>query len=161
MRKVFLIVLFSFILITPVYAHCPLCAAATGAAVATARFYGVDDTITGTFVGAFIIATGLWMNNMLKKRKGGKNYFSFQTPAILALSFALMLVSLYFVGLLHLDKLLAGTIGGTIITLVAFGAHHEFRKINKNHNYVPMQGILLPFLFLIAFNLCLYLFGMI
>ena len=57
------ILLFSSLFSTAIFsnaamAHCPLCTLATGAAVATARWYGVDDLIVSTFIGGTIISTG-------------------------------------------------------------------------------------------------------
>ncbi|MBI4153880.1 hypothetical protein HY501_00950 [Candidatus Woesearchaeota archaeon] len=127
-------------------------------AVATARFYGVSDLIIGTFIGAFILSTGLWANNLLRKRNKGKNYFVAQMPIIVIASFATTLASFYYAGLLGVDELLAGTISGSVVTAFAFWSHRELREIRKS-NYFPMQGIVLPLAFVVAFNVMLYLGG--
>src|SRR3989338_5903211 len=50
------------------FAHCPVCTAAAVGAVAASRYYGVNDSIVGVFIGALALSTGLWANNAMKKR---------------------------------------------------------------------------------------------
>ena len=71
-----LIPLLSIIMIIPsVMAHCPLCTAATIVGVGVTRSLGWDDSIVGIFVGAMIVSSVLWLNNILKKRNIGGNAF--------------------------------------------------------------------------------------
>src|SRR3989338_909992 len=79
----------------PVAAHCPLCAAATAGGVAATRLLGVDDAVTGTFVGGFVVSTGLWFSNWLRKKKKGGEFLPFQAAILVLLSVALTLLTFY------------------------------------------------------------------
>ncbi|HLC39968.1 MAG TPA: hypothetical protein VJJ76_03795 [archaeon] len=159
------ILLFSSLFSTAIFsnaamAHCPLCTLATGAAVATARWYGVDDLIVSTFIGGTIISTGYWMNNWLNRRSNGKGYLKFQLPILILFSYVTVILSLYFTGFLGntsaqftlfgIDKLFIGATIGSIATIVAFTLHDALRKQNGNKNYLPFQAIVLAFVLLTA-----------
>jgi len=105
----------------PASAHCPLCTAATGAGIAVAESYGVDDAIIGLWVGAFIISTALWFDRVLKK----KYNFPGQSAIISAASLALTVVPFYFAGMfgnpvliLGMDRLLFGILFGSALAFV-------------------------------------------
>ena len=68
MKKIFIILMFLLIIPQLVYAHCPLCTGAVGAAAVTANYYGLDNSIIGIFIGAFAISTGLWFGLKVKKK---------------------------------------------------------------------------------------------
>lgn len=166
-RKIIISILLFFILfIKPTFAHCPLCVAATGTAVATARFYGVDDLIVGTFVGGFIISTAFWFNKLLRKRNKRKNYLPFQLTIIVILSFVLTFVSFQSADIVSyatffgIDRILMGIIFGSIVTLVAFGFNDFMRKKNGNKNYVPFQVIFITIGFLLLSVLSYYIMGL-
>ena len=137
--KVFFFLFFTFMLsmiILPqiAFAHCPLCSAATGMAVAATRAYGLDDLIVGLFVGSFVVSTALWMNNFALKRKKGKEYLPNQKAILIIFSLMTMLVTFYFAGLLDMkyrifgiDKIFFGTIAGTLMTLFSFQMHKKLR----------------------------------
>jgi len=151
------------------FAHCPLCTLATGAAVATARWYGVDDLIVSTFIGGVIISTGYWANNWLNKRSKGKGYVKLQLPILLLVSYLTVVLSLYFSGffgstnpnflLFGIDKLFIGATVGSVATVAAFTLHDTLRKRNGNKNYLPFQAIVLAFVFLAAAVGMFYVFG--
>lgn len=160
--------LFSLIFIRLASAHCPLCTAATGAAVATARWFGVDDLIVGTFFGGFIISSSLWFNNILKKKNKGKEFIVYQSWLIILFSLATTIFAYYTLGLLSLappyvifgiDKILLGTMIGSFATLFAFYFHEFLRKINGNKNYIPFQVIILSLFILSLISTGYYLFG--
>ncbi len=51
-----------------VLAHCPLCVAAAGAGLSLSGVLGIDDSITGIWLGAFIGATSLYTQKLLGSR---------------------------------------------------------------------------------------------
>ncbi|MEK6852537.1 MAG: hypothetical protein AABX59_01530 [Nanoarchaeota archaeon] len=153
-----------------VSAHCALCTAATGAAVAVSRYYGINDLIVGTLVGGFLISTAYWFDNTLKRKNKGKNYIALQLPAIIILTLILTLFSLQIGGIINgegssyilgIDKLIAGSMLGSIVTIFAFYFHSYLREGNENKNYLPFQSILLVLIFLGLTNLVLYVGGLI
>jgi len=145
------------------WAHCPLCAAATGMAVATTRIYGIDDLVVGLFIGSFAVSTALWMNNVTAKKK---ELIPHQAGTFVLLSLVITLATLYFSGLLDLqyrifgmDRIFAGTIMGTAVTFASFEAHKKLRMLNGNKNFVLGQGIILPFLSVVILGIAVYLAG--
>lgn len=161
----FLISLFSAF--KPVLAHCPLCTAATGAAVAVARYYGVDDLIVGTFIGGFVISTAFWFNRILRKRNKGEDYLPFQSAIIILLSFILTFVSFHTAGIVSfstlfgIDRIFAGMSIGSAISLAAFGFNDFIRKSNGNKNYIPFQVIFMTIAFLSLSALGYYIVGVV
>src|SRR3989338_8925736 len=137
----------------PVLAHCPLCAAATAGGVAATRFLGVDDSVTGTFVGGFVVSTALWFDNWLKKKRNGRELMPLQSTVFILLSLAFTILTLYLAKLLgspdpayHMfgvDKLLVGTLAGTVVTVAAFALHKWIRKVRGGKSLMPFQGIVL------------------
>src|SRR3990172_1231972 len=56
------------LLVIKASAHCPLCVLGAGAVATTATFLGVDDIVIGVSIGAFALALGLWISNVVKKK---------------------------------------------------------------------------------------------
>src|SRR5574342_717637 len=126
-------------------AHCPLCTAATGAAVGIARFYGVDDAIMGVLIGGFVVSSALWANNACRKR--GWNFVYGQGTIIVLLSLVMTIVGFKTGGLLTgaalfgLPRLLAGMLFGTGAVSVGHGIHEYLRLKNDGKNLIPLQGM--------------------
>ena len=156
-------------LIPSVYAHCPICTLAVGAAAVSAKYYGLDVSIIGMLIGAFGISTGLWIGLKIKK------YFKFQFPLIVAASFLLTVIPLlaisndtiYFPLLFFgpsgsvlnkvywIDKLLFGSIIGGLVTLLAYLTHIYIKKQNGKVLF-PFQGVIVTLFFLAVSGLILY-----
>ena len=151
MKEIILSLFFISILSSISFAHCLLCVGATGAVVATARFYGINDMITGLFVGVFIVSTSLWFHIILKKRHNGKNYIPMQSLAIIISGIATILIAFYFTGdlvgtsVLGMSTIVVGTAIGSAVSSLSFLINDLMRSINENKNYVPFQPIVLLF----------------
>src|SRR4030065_1479618 len=59
------------ILISPLMAHavCPVCTVAVGAGLGLAEWLGIDDMISGLWIGALIVSMSLWTINWLNKKE--------------------------------------------------------------------------------------------
>ncbi len=135
----FAVFIFLFALLPIVNAHCPLCTGATIVGVGITRSLGWDDTIVGVFLGGMIISSALWVNNILAKRNVGGNGL-LRITSLIALSFVLTLLGLYYAGLFGLgnpyrifgmEKIVFGSLSGSIMSLSAFW----FSSYLKNKNY--------------------------
>lgn len=163
-----LIIPLTILLAVPaVWAHCPLCTAATGAVVATTRVYGVDDLIVGTLIGGFAISTALWIDRILKKRNRGKAYVRGQGAAIVGISIALTVAGFLFMPvpgtattMFGFDKLIVGILAGSAVSLFAFALHEKLRKINGK-SFFPLQAVAIVLLALFAVNTGFYVAGVI
>ncbi len=159
MKKPLILESISLILLSipTIVAHCPLCTAATGAGIGLARWIGVDDSIVGLFLGAFIISTGLWLDNWLKKKKIS---IPLQGFLLVFASFLLTIIPLYLTGIIKnfeivrslpelsilglsifgIDKMLFGTIIGILAVGYSFSFSNYIKKKNGRVLF-PYQGI--------------------
>ncbi len=146
MRAKFLLWPFALLASLPAaMAHCPLCTAATGAAVGVARFYGVDDAVMGVLIGGFVVSSALWFNNVCKRR--GWQFFYGQGAAVVLASLILTIVGFKTGNLLNgallfgLPRLLAGMLFGTGATWAGHGIHEYLRYQNDGKNHISLQGM--------------------
>ncbi len=167
LKSIAILLISYFLIIQPALAHCPLCTAATGSAVALTRFYGVDDLVVGTFIGGFVISTAFWLNRILRKRNKGKDYIPFQSAILILLSFVLTFISFQVAGiysvkkLLGVDSILMGMFVGSIVTLFAFSFNDFIKRRNGNKNYIPFQVIFITLAFLLLSVFGYYAMGLI
>lgn len=147
-----LISLLSLISILPgVMAHCPLCTAATVVGVGVTRSLGWDDSIVGVFVGAMIVSSALWANNVLKKRNIGGNTF-LRIGSLTVASFVLTVLSFYFAGIFGpantyrifgMEKIIFGSISGAAVSFATFFTSNEIKKRNEGKTLFNYQTITL------------------
>ncbi len=160
----FLLVL-NLIFIRPVsaFAVCPVCTVAVCAGVGLSRWLGVDDTISGVWVGGMIVSMIAWTINFLNK----KNLrFAFRKIIITVLTYALVIYPLYQFKIMGhpqnkwkfipLDKLLLGIISGSLFFLIAIFVNDFLKKKNNNKAYFPFQKVVIPLLFLGLNSLLFY-----
>lgn len=147
------------------YAHCPLCVTAVGAGILGAKSFGLGDGIVGLFVGAFAIATGIWI---AKKTKARFNVIPLQTPLIVTLSWLVTVIPMLglsnqmlylpvfllgpagslFNQVHFLSKFFLGSIIGGIVSIAALRAHYSV-KAWHGKTLFPFQGIALTVLSLV------------
>lgn len=143
---------------TPVGAHCPLCVAGAGIGLSLARVMGVDDSITGVWLAAFLGATSFYFTTFtLRKIK-----FPFKKLTVYILIFASTLWSFYKFKLvdihagdvLGLHKLTFGMLSGAIMFyLVDIIDAYIIKKHGKV--YFPYQRMIVSLggmLYLSMFN---------
>jgi len=156
------------ILSQPVLAHCPLCTIAAGAGIGVVRSIGLDESIVGLFLGAFIASMGFWFNNLLKKRK---IKIPFQGFLVVFASFLFTIIPLYLAGIIRnfevvkslpelsmfglgvfgIDKLLFGTIIGVVFVGLSFNFSNYVKK-KKGKVIFPYQGIIFMIITLIILS---------
>ncbi len=154
-----LIPLFSIIAFIPgVMAHCPLCTAATIVGVGVTRSLGWDDSIVGVFVGAMIVSSALWLNNVLKKRNFGGNAF-LRISSITVATFVLTIVSFYYAGIFGpantyrifgIERIIFGSLSGAAVSFAVFFASNELKRKNGGKILFNYQTMILTFGSLIA-----------
>lgn len=157
-KEIFLSLLFFL----PTFALCPVCPLATGAGVGLCRYLGIDDLISGTWIGGLLMSLSLWTINFLNKKK---IKFLFRKPLILIFWYSIAILPLYLLGIighfqnkfLGVDKLLFGIISGSIIFLVSIFFNDFLLKKNKGKVFFPFQKVIIPVSFLIILSLIFYL----
>jgi hypothetical protein len=161
MKKIFLLVV--TILGLPVVAFaqpvCPVCTVAVAGGVGLCRYLGIDDLISGTWVGALMVLMVMWILKWLNS----KNIrFKFRRLLIVFLSYFFVIAPLYWshvIGaannkFLGIDKLVFGIIIGSLVFLAAYLFENKFlRNRNQQKAYFPFQKVIVPVVFLIIASL--------
>lgn len=139
-------------------AVCPVCTIAVGAGLGLSRWLGIDDSVSGVWVGGLIISSGLWLSAFLEK----KNIkFPFRS-LVSVFAFYVMVIPPLYVGkvighpfnkLLGIDKLVLGTIIGSVLFIAGTRVDAYLRSINNGKVHVYYQKVILPISFLIIGSL--------
>lgn len=58
-----------------------------------------------------------------------------------------------------IERLSFGIIAGSLIVLISYEAHNFLRKSNSGRNHIPFQGILVPIIALVIFDVLMYVAG--
>ena len=106
------------------HAMCPICTIAVGAGVGLSRWLGIDDSVTGLWVGALTVSMAMWTINWMDKKK---YHFKYRSIIITLAYYALVVLPLTisdvighpFNKLWGIDKLLLGIIIGSFAFLGA------------------------------------------
>ena len=141
-------------------AICPLCSIAIVGGLGLSRWLGVDDTISGLWVGGLIFSLFLWFLTWLDKKR---IKFIFRWILILPFYF-LILFPLYQMKLIDYsynkiwgyDKFLVGSIVGSLIFLVGVGTHNLLKKYHDGKSYFAFQKIVIPVGALIITSIIFY-----
>jgi hypothetical protein len=149
-------------LVTSAKAVCPVCTVAVAGGLVITREFGIDDVISGLWVGALILSTSFWMADWLHK-KGVKIKISVLDFALAVLFYLITLVPLYFTNvighpyntLLGFDKLIVGTVFGSVIFLAAVALDKYVRKINGRQLFI-YQKVVFPITALVIMSLILF-----
>ena len=163
MKKIIIIsaVLFS---LTAKSAHavCPVCTVAVGAGLGLAEWLGIDDSISGLWIGALIVSMSIWTINWLN----GKNIkFKGRKIFITLAYYLLTILPLYYYGIMGhpynqfwgLDKLLLGIIVGTIFFFGGSLLNLWLKTKNGGKVYIKFQRVLIPVVILLLISLTWYL----
>jgi len=153
MRNYYSIPLAAFLLLglpRVALAHCPLCVAGAGVGLTLTRWIGVDDSITGVWLAAFLGATAFWTYSALnKKLKIKENLKVMLKPIIYVLFFILTIWSFYKFNLVvkHGDifgihKLTFGMIVGAIVFYLV-DIFDDFLIKRNGKVFFPYQRIIM------------------
>jgi hypothetical protein len=148
-------------IINKAYAVCPLCTIVAVSGVGVSRYFGVDDTITGIWLGGLILSSGMWVNDILKKKK---IKFPFRNFIIIISIYLITILPLYWMHIMgvannklwNIDKVLLGIIAGSLFFLVGVFINLILRTLNDCKVYFYFQKIVIPILLLLIANLIFY-----
>jgi hypothetical protein len=137
---------------------CPVCTIAVAGGVGLCRYLGIDDLISGSWIGALLFSLFLWTIEWLNKRK---IKFLFRKPLVFIFWYGLTIFPLMKIGIighpqnkfLGIDKLVFGIFSGTIVFLFSILFENYLRKKNQGKAYFKFQKVLIPILFLIILSL--------
>jgi len=161
-KKIFVVsiavFLLSFLAANQTVAFCPVCTIAVGAGVGLCRWLGVDDVLSGIWIGGLIVSMIGWTLNWLEKKQ---IRFRFRWLTVATLFYISVILPLYFTGIMGhpynklwgADKLLLGIVFGSIAFLLSFWLNSFLKKINQGKVFFPFQKVVLPILFLVITTL--------
>ena len=130
-------------IVKPASAHCPLCVAGAGAGLSLSRVLGIDDSISGVWMAAFLGAMSYWLANSIKK-----TYVPFQGELIYIAIFATTILSFYRFGLINehnglignLPKITFGMLTGGVLFFLVDRVNALIKK-KKGKVLFPYQPI--------------------
>jgi len=146
-------------------AVCPICTIAVAAGVGFSRYLGVDDTVTGVWIGGLTISMIMWTINWLEEKHWG---FAGDTVIISTAYYLMVIVPLYYMGImghplnsiplfgLGVDKLLVGITVGTAAFWFGAAWYLELKIKNDNRAHFPFQKIAMPVGMLAIMSLVFY-----
>jgi len=144
-------------------AVCPLCTIAVGAGIGFSRWLGIDDSITGLWIGGLIVSVITWTISWFNKKN-----INFRGKSIVTIVgyYLLMIVPLYFMGMLAnpvnavlftwLDKIFLGIIVGSIGFWFGAEWYYMIKEKNGGHAYFPFQKVVMPVSPLIILSVIFY-----
>ncbi len=164
MNKKNLLVIFTAVFLgwsTIAQAVCPVCVVAVGACVGLAQWLGIDDSITGLWIGGLILSLVLWTVDWLNKR-------AVKFPGLItlvgAVYYLIIVVPLYWIGIMGhplnkiwgIDRLLFGIIFGSVVFVLASQLHNYLKRQNGGKSYFPLQKVVFPVATLTILSLIFY-----
>jgi len=143
-------------------AVCPICTVAVGAGLGISRWLGIDDTVTGIWIGGLILSSGLWLADWIGK-KGWKVLYK-ETISV-GLFFLFVIPPLYWgkmIGLVGntlwgIDKVLLGITIGSILFLFGVWLDKWLKITNGDKVYIYYQKVIIPVFFLSVVSFVFYL----
>jgi hypothetical protein len=142
------------------YAVCPVCTVAVVAGLGLSRWLGVDDTVSGIWIGGVILSASLWFASWLKKKNITFPYLTVVSATIMYTIILLPLRLANIIGhplntLWGFDKLILGILIGSAIFLVAVFADKKEREIKEKQLFL-FQRVIFPLGALAIMSLLFY-----
>lgn len=156
----YLLVIFSLIFLKKALAVCPLCTVFVAGGLGLSRYLGIDDTISGLWIGGLIVSLIIWTNNWLDKKEGKIKKLK---PLVAGGYFLLVILPLYWQGFIGhpfhtlwgIDKLILGIFLGSGGFLLG-SIFYAYLKKKKGKPHFPFQKVLMPIFPLIVLSIVFY-----
>jgi hypothetical protein len=142
---------------------CPVCTIAVALGVGVFRAWGIDDVVTGLWIGALIVSSIAWMIDYLNRKN---IHFLFRKIIIILSFYAIFLIPLWkpfnIIGLSGnvlwgMDKIILGVIIGTILFILSVALDVWLKKANNNRVVIYYQRVFIPLIILLIASLYLHL----
>jgi hypothetical protein len=160
----FCVLVLSFLVAAPANAVCPVCTVAVGAGVGLTRYMGINDSISGVWIGGMIASMGLWTVNWLKSKE---KRFSGDVFIIIIAFYLLTVLPLYWSDIIGhpfnticgIDKIVFGSLLGVLAFLVGTFFNGWAKKRNGGKVYFPFQKVVFAVVPLIVLSIILQFCG--
>ena len=162
LNLLFAVSLLGFLWANTIKAVCPLCVVAVGAGLGFSEWLGIDDVVASIWIGALLVSMILW--TIIEMRKHNWK-FHFDTAITSLAYYLLTFVPLYYAGIVGhpynrifgIDKIIFGTVIGTIVFLLSHWLHLYLKKKNNGKSFFNYQKVALPIALLLLTSLVFHL----
>ena len=144
-------------------AVCPICTIAVGTGVGFSRYLGIDDSITGLWIGGLTVSMITWTIAWFDKKN--INFRGRMLTTIIGY-YLIIVVPLYFMGIIGnplnticacgLDKLVIGILVGSLAFWFGASWYFHLKAKNDGHAYFPFQKVVMPVSPLIIMSIIFY-----
>ena len=150
-------------LLTPekILAVCPVCTLAAAGGLGLSRYLGIDDTVSGLWIGGLVLAAGLWLADWMAKKN-----WKIPRPKLLSILLILLLtipplyrskmIGLPWNKLWGIDKVVLGAIFGSSLFLAGVFLDKYLRNFHNNKVYFYYQKVIIPVVLLILGSFSFY-----
>ncbi len=153
-----------FLLLTlakPALAICPVCTVAVIGGLGLSRYFGIDDIISGLWIGGLAVSLSVWTVTWLTKKNIKFLAEKFLVPL---LYYCLIIIPLYLKDIIGhplntfwgIDKLLLGIILGSLTFWLMAIWYSYLKQKNQGHAYFPFQKVVMPISPLIVLSVIFY-----
>lgn len=169
-----LILVLRLILAPAAQAHCPLCVGGAAVGLSVARYFGIDDSITGVWLAALLGAISFWSERPISDKITKKSLKKYLRPALYLAIFGLTIWTFYAFNDYAIERLKfyllnlhAGTIAGLpklVFGLISGGILFygvdalDDALIRRNGKvYFPYQRVIVSLGAILILSLIMYL----
>lgn len=161
MKKISLIASVLVLSSSKALAVCPICTVAVGAGVGFSRWLGIDDVISGLWIGGLTVSMIAWTIDWLDRKN---IHFRGRKISIALLYYLLLVPPLYWADIMGhplntlwgIDRLLLGILLGSGVFLLAVLGYDWLKKNNGNKSHFPFQKVAMPVASLLLVSLVFY-----
>lgn len=137
---------------------CPVCAVGVAVGVGLSRWLGVDDSISGIWIGALLLILAILSVKPFFKNRDKKPFWVYILSIVIW--WLLAFLPLYFIGFLSdcgkiwgIPRLVFSSLVGLIVVLLAVGLDKFLRTKKDGKAHFPYQKVIIPIAFLIIASL--------
>ena len=142
------------------FAVCPLCTVAVSAGVGLSHWIGVDDLISGLWIGGFVMSSVIWTINWLDSKN---IHFKGRKILTILTYYGFVIIPLDLDGLIGrpfntvwgIDKLISGIVIGSVVFLPGYIGYAAIKR-RRGRAYFPFQKVVMPVAPLLILTLIFY-----
>jgi len=158
--RLFILSILTLLIPKTVLAVCPVCTIAVGAGIGLSRWLGIDDVITGLWIGGLLVSLTIWTEDWFTKKKFWA--VKYRWLATLVVYILITLVPLYFMGVIGhplntlwgIDKLVLGSVlGGLVFYWAGVWAYRQWKARRGGRACFPFQKVVMPLAALLILSL--------
>lgn len=142
-------------------AFCPVCTVTVGAGIGLSRWLGIDDTITGLWIGGLTISLIGWTLNWLSSKK---IIFKLRKMMVASTYYLIILLPLFWTNtighplntIFGVDKLVFGIVLGSLVFLGGGLLYQKTKQNNNEKALFPFQKVVMPVAPLVILSVLFY-----